>query len=206
MVPMVSPDGITGMVPQEQVQAAVQAGRKLGVKILAPDGTPGTIPMDRAHEAIKAGGMLAPPGIPKPAVPQMQTSALGKVYDTVENGPGGGRSLPNPKLAESSGVVEGASQDTISNSLATGALKAGLQTVHSGLAVAGKAGVPGLPTSFQEPANLQPEGAAENIGAGAEGILEFMTGDELLKGLSLADKLGLGAKIAQGRRKSYIRD
>src|SRR5260370_16660599 len=34
-------------------------------------------------------------------------------------------------------------------------------------------------------------GKFENIGAGAEGILEFMTGDEALKGLSLADKLKL---------------
>src|SRR5258707_8539923 len=58
MVPMIAPDGTTGSIPQAQVQGAVQAGGKLGVRISAPDGTAGTIPMDRVHEAINAGGQL----------------------------------------------------------------------------------------------------------------------------------------------------
>jgi tetratricopeptide (TPR) repeat protein len=38
---------------------------------------------------------------------------------------------------------------------------------------------------------------AQHLGAGAEGILEFLAGDEALKGLALADKLGLAQKVVK---------
>jgi hypothetical protein len=42
-----------------------------------------------------------------------------------------------------------------------------------------------------------PDNLAQHIGSGAEGLLEFMAGDEMLKGLSLAAKLNLAQKIAK---------
>jgi hypothetical protein len=43
----------------------------------------------------------------------------------------------------------------------------------------------------------QTQGVAQKLGAGAEGLLEFVAGDEALKGLSLAEKLDQAAKIAK---------
>jgi len=42
-----------------------------------------------------------------------------------------------------------------------------------------------------------PKTTAEKVGVGAEGLLEFMAGDEALKGLSLAKRLGMATKIAE---------
>ena len=43
----------------------------------------------------------------------------------------------------------------------------------------------------------QPTNTAQVVGASLEGIAEFMLGDEALKGLSLADRLGLVKKVAE---------
>jgi hypothetical protein len=204
-VPVIAPDGTKWDIPHDQVPGAVQNGGKLGVDMIGPDDKPYLIPMDNVHSAIAGGGRLAPPpltaGVPNP---NMQTSTLGTIYDRVVNGPSGasGGPLPNPKIAGATEVADNVSQDTIPNRIATGALKGGLQTAHTLLVPAGKVvqaatGSTSLPTSFKQPSSLEPEGTAENIGAGAEGIMEFMGGDEALKGLSIAEKLGLGAKIAK---------
>jgi hypothetical protein len=58
---MIAPDGSSGEVPVENVQAAVNAGGKLGMRMTAPDGSTGVVPVDRAHDAVQAGGM--PSGI-----------------------------------------------------------------------------------------------------------------------------------------------
>jgi hypothetical protein len=41
------------------------------------------------------------------------------------------------------------------------------------------------------------DNTTQKVGQGAEGIMEFITGDEALKGLSLAEKLGLAQKVAK---------
>jgi len=43
----------------------------------------------------------------------------------------------------------------------------------------------------------QTHGTAEKVGAGLEGLVEMLSGDELLKGASIAEKLGLAGKIAK---------
>jgi hypothetical protein len=188
-VPVIAPDGTKWDIPHDQVPSAVQNGGKLGVDMIGPDDKPYLIPMDNVHSAIGKGGRLAPSpltaGVPNP---DMQTSTLGTIYDHVVNGPSGasGGPLPNPKIAGTASVAENVSQDTIPNRVATGALKGGLQTAHTLLVPAGKAmqaatGSTSLPTSFKQPSSLEPEGAAENIGAGAEGIMELWRAIRLLK-------------------------
>lgn len=44
---------------------------------------------------------------------------------------------------------------------------------------------------------VEPQGVEQKIGMGAESLLEFMAGDESLKGLSLAEKLDIASKIAK---------
>jgi hypothetical protein len=46
-------------------------------------------------------------------------------------------------------------------------------------------------------AETKPEGLGENIGYWGENLVEFFTGDEALKSLSLAQKLGLATRVAK---------
>jgi hypothetical protein len=59
-VPIFSPDGSLGDIPQDQLVAAVRAGAKPGIHITAPDGSPGVIPADRVPDAAKAGAKIVP--------------------------------------------------------------------------------------------------------------------------------------------------
>jgi hypothetical protein len=55
-VPMISPDGQSGDIPQARAQDAINAGFKPAMVMTAPDGkTTGYIPQERAADAIKAG-------------------------------------------------------------------------------------------------------------------------------------------------------
>ena len=42
-----------------------------------------------------------------------------------------------------------------------------------------------------------PTNTAQKVGVGAEGIAEFFLGDEALKGLSIAERLGMASKVAK---------
>lgn len=55
MVPMLSPDGKVGDVPNERVRDAMKAGFKPGVELIAPNGQRGVIPIERASDALKSG-------------------------------------------------------------------------------------------------------------------------------------------------------
>ena len=56
MVPMLSPDGRSGDIPQERIQDALAAGFKQVVPMVAPDGkTTGYIPTERVQDARTAG-------------------------------------------------------------------------------------------------------------------------------------------------------
>src|SRR5581483_8959663 len=187
VVPMLAPDGTPGSVPSDQVPAAIQAGGKLGLRMISPDGVSGIVPMERAHDAIKAGGQLAPPRVPRPAAPEMQTSALGN--------------LAPPSNMENVGTPESmaAHANTQSPDLGAGIAKGAGQTFHTAGAIASLpsrvVGGPFVP--FKQPDSLQPKGEYEKLGMGAESLLEFITGDELLKSASMAEKLGIAAKIAK---------
>jgi len=116
-----------------------------------------------------------PPAVTKPST-DMEMSTLGNIYDRAQNGPKG--PIQNPKLAMANAVAQGTSEDTTPNEIATGALAGGLQTVHTlarGVNALTGDKIAGLPTSLQQPAQLEPQGAAENVGYGLENILEFIT-------------------------------
>ncbi len=67
-VPMLSPDGVVGDVPQENVHAAVGNGFKIGADMMSPDGKLGTVPLEGVHAAIAKGFRLqgAAPAMPNP--------------------------------------------------------------------------------------------------------------------------------------------
>lgn len=88
-------------------------------------------------------------------------------------------------------------------SIGTGIGKGGMQTIGSLAQLAekipGVSHIPGVSGLAEQPEkmDLQPHGAAEWAGNIGENILEFVAGDEALKGLSLAERLGAAAKLAK---------
>src|SRR4051812_16231478 len=86
MIPMISPTGKIGDVPQENVGAAVQAGFKIGAEMISPKGKLGVIPIDQVVQASQAGFMLKPPGMPAAPQPKMQMS---NVATAIQNSPSG---------------------------------------------------------------------------------------------------------------------
>jgi hypothetical protein len=54
-----------------------------------------------------------------------------------------------------------------------------------------------LPTSFQQPDYLRSDNGYETAGKVAEGVLEFVMGDESLKALPLGSKIGIAQKLAK---------
>lgn len=58
-VPMIAPDGTSGEIPTDRVQAATAAGFKQAVEMTSPDGKQGYIPVERQQDALKAGFKMA---------------------------------------------------------------------------------------------------------------------------------------------------
>jgi biotin carboxylase len=88
-------------------------------------------------------------------------------------------------------------------SRANAALPPGVRQVAQTVAPIVHAGVGGIKSAAQGQLG-EPEGTAEKLGSGAEGIMEFVAGDEAAKGLSLAERLGLATKIAKIAEESPV--
>lgn len=151
-----------------------------------------------------AASPIAPPAIGKPAVPPMSNSILGSIYGGLTHGPDG--NIVNPKLAVAQSLEPAMEREIANPSPAfqagTGVLDSALQTVHSGLRVVNAATgdhIPGLPTSFKEPEQLEPHGLYENVGSVGEQLAEFALGEGEIKGGAkvLAEHYGQIAKLAK---------
>ena len=80
-----------------------------------------------------------------------------------------------------------------------GILKGAGQTVNTVSGLVSKV-APGLvcPSDVAGLATMEtPTNTAQKVGVGAEGIAEFFLGDEALKGLSIAERLGMASKVAK---------
>jgi hypothetical protein len=75
-VTMLSPDGQSGEIPVEQVDAAEKAGFTRAVRMTAPDGSTGVVPVDRASEAQKAGYRVSQPVVSANMQPSYEAMAL----------------------------------------------------------------------------------------------------------------------------------
>ena len=180
-IPMAFDDGTQAYVPQERVPDAVKDGGRLVQAMHFDDGSKAWVPLDKVHDAIHDGGQLVLPGVPRPNV-NMQKTWTGKVSDA---------------FAKAGSTIEDAGKYGILNTgpmgpsvpprAMAGGVKGGLQTAHT---------VATLGTE-DTPEEIKAHGAQENIGAGAEGIGEFILGDEALKSLSVAKRLGLAKQIAE---------
>ena len=172
------------------------------------------------HDALKAGFKLKPTSEASAiaqapnAVQQAQTvqqplatakgSTVGGIYHALNEG----NSSVNPKVVAAQdlnnnmqrGLDEAAQGKLTTAGVAMGAVKGAAETAHTvGRAVNAVTGdnIPGLPTSLQQPVSLQAENTSESIGKGAEGVLEFIAGDQALKGLTWAQKFQKLGKIAE---------
>jgi hypothetical protein len=133
----------------------------------------------------------------------MKGSTVGGIFRALNEG----TSSANPRVTAAEdlnknmqqGLDEAAAGKITTAGMAMGGVKGAAETAHTvGRAANAVTGdnVPGLPTSFAQPASLQPENTSESIGKGAEGVLEFISADAALKGLSWAQKLQKLGKIA----------
>lgn len=88
-VPMFSPDGTLGDIPQERVPDAMKANFTMGVSMLSPDGTKtGIVPHDRVEDAAKSGFIVAhPPAAPLPAGLQGPPTPPPSFMDKLETAP-----------------------------------------------------------------------------------------------------------------------
>jgi hypothetical protein len=134
----------------------------------------------------------------------MPGSTIGGIFRALNEG----SSSANPRVVAAEdlnnnmqqGLDEAAQGKITTPGIAMGAAKGAAETAHTvGRAASAVTGdnIPGLPTSLQEPASLQSANTSESIGKGAEGVLEFISADAALKGLSWAQKLQKMGKIAE---------
>jgi hypothetical protein len=174
-------DGTEGDVPQHRITDAIKDGGKITTRMFFDDGTEGWIPLNRVHDAIKDGGRLG--------------------YKPTSTDAGQGLSQAETGTLAANAAV--GAMGINPNPLTTGMAKGTAETAHTLGAVAGKV-LPnsvrdslGLPASFQQPGYLESSNAGESAGKVGEGIAEFVMGDEALKGLSIAEKLGIAQKVAK---------
>src|SRR6185312_1002307 len=66
VVPIFDPQGNVRQIPQEQADAALNAGGKRALKFQAPDGTQRWVPEDMAQQATAAGGKQLGAVAPQP--------------------------------------------------------------------------------------------------------------------------------------------
>jgi hypothetical protein len=182
MVTMLSPQGETGTVPQSKVADAIKAGGKTGTWMTAPDGSQGVIPHDQVDAALKAGGKLVPPDqTPDAVAARHALTRQGKTFTPP-------------------GVIDNLGEGFVRSAGATG------QGIGRLYAATG-APVPHYlsndkGTGLFDGGETEQEGVAMHIGGLAENIFEFMAGDEAVKGLSFAEKLGYAQKIANMAKSS----
>jgi hypothetical protein len=98
--------------------------------------------------------------------------------------------------ADHSGVIRGAEKGFVQTASGTSQL-AGKVADKVGLRDSSSKGTGILGEAPASAAETEPQGFAEHVGYLGENLTEFVMGDEALKGLSLAEKLGLATKIAK---------
>lgn len=140
------------------------------------------------------------PGEREKAASDIEKQAASKGTSAVQSPvlPGGalpGRSmLAVPAERTPQGVSDRIARDEANNgvgeNLAVGFAKGAGDTLEN---TVGK----GLPGKGPQKSDLEAHGIAQSAGKIGENIMEFVAGDEALKGLGLADKLGVAQKIAK---------
>ncbi len=91
---------------------------------------------------------------------------------------------------------------TVAEDVGAGIVKGAGQTVNTVSSVLNKIPVVGKYLAPTEGINAAteietPTNTAQKVGVGAEGIAEFFLGDEALKSLSIAERLGMASKVAK---------
>lgn len=115
LVPMISPDGDIGDIPEEKVQDAVGKGFQMGQDMIAPDGkTTGTIPVSKVHDAIKKGYQMKPPAAAggqfagTATQPSEGGSTSPQLAASMQSGPEGLERDPNQAIGHSAFTGPGA--------------------------------------------------------------------------------------------------
>jgi len=200
-----SDQNIQGLPPGAVVGAPLQqsAPQVQGLPPGAVVGPSLSAPTSEAAAVAQAPNTVAQAQAQIQATP-MQGSTVGGIYRALNEG----NSSVNPKVVAAQDLAKNvqqgldeADQGKITTAgMAMGGVKGAAETAHTVGRVANAVtgdNVPGLPTSLQQPEGLQAANTSESIGKGAEGVLEFIAGDQALKGLTWAQKFQKLGKIAE---------
>jgi hypothetical protein len=188
-----------GLVPKQPAQSS-------GIDLSAGLLPKGPAPQSGVDQEAAAFANLGQTEHQQTTQTPMKGSTLGGVVGQLREGPDLALGTSKAAVAQKYGerVQQGldeANQGKITSAgIGVGGLKGLFETAHTvGRAANAVTGdnVPGLPTTLQEPSSLQAENKSEAIGKGAEGVMEFLAGDEALKGLSWAEKFKKMAKVAE---------
>jgi hypothetical protein len=121
MVPMLSPDGQIGDVPQDRVQEAIAKGFKVGADLTDPNsGKVGVVPLDRVPEAIKSGFQL-------PRTPEEEASNTRQMLVSGLTG----MPTPNMTAREKAQFAQGKAAGAISVPLVAGMATGASQVAHA---------------------------------------------------------------------------
>lgn len=149
------------------------------------------------HDPMEAAfGQIAQQGVdPKTAPPTAKPPSAGdRIMDVLKNEGKLGLDLAAP-----------GNPDILQNPIVQGAGKAVGETAHTiGRAINAVTGdsIKWLPTSLEQPKSLEAQNDSEMLGKMGENVAEFVLGDEALKGVSIAEKLGIAQKINEFAQKS----
>jgi hypothetical protein len=183
LVPMLSPDGQSGIIPAANVGKALKAGFKVGVLMKTPNGQRGVVPKENALAAVQSGLVpfdpLAVAAIHMPAAPvPKELAPYSELSDTTLPAVGLGAVPMSPQTAARS-------EDAITHAL-PGAAK-GLASTLTTVATLGQI----------KPELLKPA-PNEIVGYGAERLAEFLAPSGLLtKGGKAVSAAVKGSKFAK---------
>jgi hypothetical protein len=167
-----------------------------------PSGAIVGAPLQQSAPTSEAAAIAAAPNAAQQAHEQitqtpMKGSTLGGVYRSLVEG---NETSADPRAAAYAAQDRENQQHPIVQGVGVGAMKGTAELGHTAGRIVNAAtgdNIPGLPTSLKQPDILQANNTPESIGKGAEGVLEFIAGDEALKGLSWAQKFAKMGKIAE---------
>jgi hypothetical protein len=155
--------------------------------LFSPAGELADIPIENVNAAIASGGQVAVPMVS----PDGQRTYI--PHNRLQDALKAGGKFDSSTADAAQELVNAHSITGIGSGIAKGAI----DTARSVLGIVGGPGAVEKIAPQLANINTSAQTGYESTGKAAEGMLEFMAGDDTLKGLSLADKFDTASKIAK---------
>jgi hypothetical protein len=191
MVPVISPEGQPGQIPQENLSAAIGRGFQTAVRMTSPEGQSGWIPQSNAAAALSRGFKVGQPAVQS----QSQSGALSTAAREFSLGAAAGAGLPETQHASDFSLLPGLKQivtHPVDSAKLLGGAIGGAQTGQLRQAAEAAKEIPGNLTDSNLPWMQRLKAAGANAGLAwthAQGGLLPLIGPAAV---------GAGTEIGQG--------